>query len=407
MTYRRIRHRDDLRRRQPLLGDQRRLHPPPRPEVRRPGRRAEGGRRQAPLLLRGAGPPDHPGSGRRPPAPRPGALYDYFAGKSSKARVGNELACEDARRPPRVVRPRRPTACMDDQGVEAAWLFPSQGVCMEGPMQPDIEASDRRPAGLQPLARGGLGLRLPGPDLRRPLPDALRPRPGRRASSSGASTAAPGSSPSATVPPSRPRALRSPADPMFDPFWARVQEAGIVVTAHAGLRGRLYATWRRTSPGRGASPTGRAGASATRRGGVHPPHGGPAHEAPADRGLRHRPGRPQALRALPRRRGGLHRERRATGCRACCTRLQMLARSEPGHVHAQTRSSSSSSTAGWRRSSRTTSRTWPGTCRSSGSSSAPTGRTPKALPTPATSSPMWRRSRSTTSAGSWSRTPGS
>ena len=30
---------------------------------------------------------------------------------------------------------------MDAQGVEAAWLFPSQGVCMEGPMQPDIEAS--------------------------------------------------------------------------------------------------------------------------------------------------------------------------------------------------------------------------------------------------------------------------
>jgi predicted TIM-barrel fold metal-dependent hydrolase len=29
--------------------------------------------------------------------------------------------------------------------------------------------------------------------------------------------------------------LRSPADPVFDPFWARVQEAGVVVTAHAGF----------------------------------------------------------------------------------------------------------------------------------------------------------------------------
>ena len=28
---------------------------------------------------------------------------------------------------------------------------------------------------------------------------------------------------------------RSPADPMFDPFWARVEEAGVVVTAHAGF----------------------------------------------------------------------------------------------------------------------------------------------------------------------------
>ena len=28
---------------------------------------------------------------------------------------------------------------------------------------------------------------------------------------------------------------RSPADPMFDPFWARVQDAGVVVAPHAGF----------------------------------------------------------------------------------------------------------------------------------------------------------------------------
>ena len=32
-----------------------------------------------------------------------------------------------------------------------------------------------------------------------------------------------------------PGGTRSPADPAFDPFWARVQEAGIVVTTHAGF----------------------------------------------------------------------------------------------------------------------------------------------------------------------------
>ena len=47
-----------------------------------------------------------------------------------------------------------------------------------------------------------------------------------------------------------------------------------------------------------------------------------------------------------------------------------------------------------------------GTCRSSGSCSAPTGRTPKASRTRETSSTTSRSSRSTTSAGSWSRTPG-
>ena len=53
---------EDVRCRQPLLGGQRRLHPPPRPEVRRPRRRPEGDGRKAALLLRRAGAPDHPRS---------------------------------------------------------------------------------------------------------------------------------------------------------------------------------------------------------------------------------------------------------------------------------------------------------------------------------------------------------
>ena len=90
------------------------------------------GERQHPII---------PGPGDVHPRPRPGALYDYFAGKSSKERVGNELACEDPAAHPEWFDRDARLACMDAQGVEAAWLFPSQGVCMEGPMQPDIEAS--------------------------------------------------------------------------------------------------------------------------------------------------------------------------------------------------------------------------------------------------------------------------
>jgi hypothetical protein len=55
--------------------------------------------------------------------------------------VGDELACEEPAEHPEWFDRDARLACMDDQGVEAAWLFPSQGVCMEGPMQPDIEAS--------------------------------------------------------------------------------------------------------------------------------------------------------------------------------------------------------------------------------------------------------------------------
>ena len=46
-----------------------------------------------------------PGPGDAHPRPRPGALYDYFSGNSSKERVGNELACEDPAAHPGVVQP--------------------------------------------------------------------------------------------------------------------------------------------------------------------------------------------------------------------------------------------------------------------------------------------------------------
>ena len=82
-----------------------------------------------------------PGPGDVHMRPRPGALHDYFAGKSDKARVGNELSSEDPTEHPEWFDRDARLRCMDEQGVEAAWLFPSQGVCMEGPMQPDIEAA--------------------------------------------------------------------------------------------------------------------------------------------------------------------------------------------------------------------------------------------------------------------------
>ena len=40
-------------------------------------------------------PPIIPGPGDVHGRPRPGALYDYFAGTSDKARLGDELSCED------------------------------------------------------------------------------------------------------------------------------------------------------------------------------------------------------------------------------------------------------------------------------------------------------------------------
>ena len=183
------------------------------------------GERQHPII---------PGPGDVHPRPRPGALYDYFAGKSSKERVGNELACEDPGAHPEWFDRDARLACMDAQGVEAAWLFPSQGVCMEGPMQPDIEASIEVLRAFNRWLDDDWGFAyhdrifavpfLTLSDLDRAVVEL------EWCLDRGARVITIRNGPVFTA-----EGLRSPAEPAFDAFWARVQEAGIVVTTHAGF----------------------------------------------------------------------------------------------------------------------------------------------------------------------------
>jgi len=175
-----------------------------------------------------------PGPGDVHPRPRPGALYDYFNGTSSKERVGDELACEEPAAHPEWFEPDARLACMDAQGVEAAWLFPSQAVCMEGPMQPDIEASIEVVRAFNRWLDEDWGFAyhnrifavpyLTLSDIDRAVSE-LEWCIGR-----GARVVTIRNGPVFT-----PEGLRSPADPAFDAFWARLQEAGITVTTHAGF----------------------------------------------------------------------------------------------------------------------------------------------------------------------------
>jgi predicted TIM-barrel fold metal-dependent hydrolase len=209
-----------------------------------------------------------PGPGDAHPRPRPGALYEYFAGKSSKERVGNELACEEPRAHPEWFTRDARLACMDAQGVEAAWLFPSQGVCMEGPMQPDIEASIEILRAFNRWLDEDWGFAyqdrifavpfLTLSDLDRAVSelDWCLDR--------GARVITIRNGPVFT-----PEGTRSPADSTFDPFWARVQEAGIVVTTHAGFEdgyvdvaSDIARTWGLISSGEGERRADAAAANA-------------------------------------------------------------------------------------------------------------------------------------------------
>jgi predicted TIM-barrel fold metal-dependent hydrolase len=175
-----------------------------------------------------------PGPGDVHMRPRPGSLYDYFAGKSDKARLGNELACEDPAAHPEWFDRDARLACMDAQGVEAAWLFPSQGVCMEGPMQPDIEASVHILRAFNRWLEEDWGFAYK--DRIFGVPFLTLSDIGEAVSElewcleKGARIVSVRNGPAFT-----PEGTKSPADPAFDPFWGRVAEAGVVVAPHAGF----------------------------------------------------------------------------------------------------------------------------------------------------------------------------
>ncbi|HEX4863145.1 MAG TPA: amidohydrolase family protein [Acidimicrobiales bacterium] len=175
-----------------------------------------------------------PGPGDVHRRPRPGALYEYFQGKMDKERVGDELSCEDPTDHPDWFDHDARLAVMDQQGLEAAWLFPSQGVCMEGPMQPDVEASIEVLRAFNRWLDDDWGFAyqnrifavpfLTLSDLDRAVAEL------EWCAHRGARIITIRNGPVFT-----PEGTRSPADPVFDPFWARAEEAGLVVTAHAGF----------------------------------------------------------------------------------------------------------------------------------------------------------------------------
>jgi predicted TIM-barrel fold metal-dependent hydrolase len=175
-----------------------------------------------------------PGPGDVHPRPRPGALYDYFAGTSDKARLGNELSCEDPAAHPEWFDRDYRLAAMDEQGVEAAWLFPSQGVCMEGPMQPDIEASIHILRAFNRWLDDDWGFAYADRIFGVPfltLSDVDQAVEELEwCLDRGARVVSIRNGPAFT-----PDGTRSPADPVFDPFWARVAESRVVVAPHAGF----------------------------------------------------------------------------------------------------------------------------------------------------------------------------
>ena len=106
-------------------------------------------------------------------------MHDYFRGNPEGRNPLEFLRDREPIRP--EYRDRDARLAGDGRaGPRGVWLFPTLGMLYEELLKHDPEAVTHHVHGVQPLARRGLGLRLPGPDLRRAVPLARRRRLGGR-----------------------------------------------------------------------------------------------------------------------------------------------------------------------------------------------------------------------------------
>ncbi len=183
------------------------------------------------------------------PIAKPGALHAYFSGNP------------DGRSPLEMLRDREPipdayrdrdarVKTLQEQGLEAVWMFPTLGVLYEELLKHDVEAVAWTFRAFNHWIDEDWGLSYQNRIFAAPYLtlvdldwaiEELEWAIGR-----GARVLA--MRPSAVFTATGPR---SPADEVFDPFWARVNEAGLTVVIHAGDSG--YTTHGYANDGFGAS----------------------------------------------------------------------------------------------------------------------------------------------------------
>ena len=172
------------------------------------------------------------------PVAKPGCLDEYFRGRNPEGKSIREIFGElEPIRPAYRDRDAR-LALMDAQGLGACFLFPTLGVGMEESLRDDPAAGV---AAFRAFNRWldedwGFAYRdrlFAAPYITLVDVDAAvqelewaLARDARVVVMRAAPVTTPGAS-------------HSPADPRFDPFWARVDEAGITVAYHSGDSGYL------------------------------------------------------------------------------------------------------------------------------------------------------------------------
>jgi predicted TIM-barrel fold metal-dependent hydrolase len=169
------------------------------------------------------------------PIAKPGALHGFFRG-NPEGRSMLDYLKERERRPAEYQDRDARLAVIEEQGLEAVWLFPTLGVLYEEELKHDVEAVGALMVGFNRWLHEDWGFDYHGTIFGSPylsLSDVdLAVAELEWCLEHGARTIVMRPAPVWTV-----HGPRSPGDPMFDPFWARVDEAGITTVVHAGDSG--------------------------------------------------------------------------------------------------------------------------------------------------------------------------
>ena len=166
------------------------------------------------------------------PIAKPGVLVEFFKGKGKDKDVKELFGDLEPIRPEYRDRDAR-LAVMDDQRIEAAWLFPTLGVGMEAALVDDPPAAMAAFSAFNRWLEDDWGyayqerifavpyLCLADVDLAVAELERVLDRGARLLNiRTGPVTTSEGS--------------RSPFTEEFDPVWARINEAGVTVTVHGG-----------------------------------------------------------------------------------------------------------------------------------------------------------------------------
>jgi predicted TIM-barrel fold metal-dependent hydrolase len=170
------------------------------------------------------------------PISKPGTLRTYYKG-NPEGRTFMDLMRSNLEPLPAAYQDRDARLVqMDEQGVEAAWFFPTAGIHYEEPLKHDIEAVTVAHRGFNRWLEEDWGFAYRDRIFAAPYMTLADPAAAVAeldwAIDRGARLVVMRPAPVTTA-----DGQRSPGAADFDGFWARVAEAGIVVVAHAGNSG--------------------------------------------------------------------------------------------------------------------------------------------------------------------------